>query len=165
MKRIVMIGLAAALVSTAIGGCPSPQQPDPQPGVISVLVAGSYTGSVVCVLDDQTQGRDSTYDLLVTDEGGLRINGDNIATGVTLSLTQFGITVAETIDQITETADTVTMKTTGSISSDQERLDTSRTATFRQVDPQTIELTDQTLFEDSAGGKSFTSTCTGTVTR
>lgn len=170
MRRVVAIGLAGSLVSLAIGGCPSPstQQSDPQPGVVSVLAAGSYSGPLACgTVDDQgvqSNTQSVTGQVLVTADGGLRLYADNIAPGVTLTNSQPGISAEETIGQITETTDTVTIPTTGSITVATARLDTSRTVTLKQLDPKTIQMTDSTKNTGEATGKSVTNTCTGTIT-
>ena len=127
MKRVLMGSLAVVL---AIGGCPGTQVPDPQPGVVTVLTAGSYSGSLNCQTVDkdgvQTNQSTVTGKVLVTEEGGLRLYDDNIAPNDTLSKTQFGVTIEETINAIDQAADTLTMQTTGSITAGPEKVLTAR---------------------------------------
>jgi hypothetical protein len=166
MKRVLLGGLAVVL---AIGGCPGQQLVDPQPGTVTVLTAGIYSGPLSCktIDDDGIETNQSTVTgrVLVTAEGGLRLYDDNITPGETLSKTQFGVTVEEAVGLIEQSGSTFTMHTTGSISVADERIDTVRTATLQQVDPQTILMTDESIQSSVKTGKSLTNTCTGNVTQ
>jgi hypothetical protein len=166
MTRLLFGSLAVALV---IGGCPGQQLADPQPGTVTVLTAGSYSGPLSCttVDGDGVEGNQNTITgkVLVTAEGGLRLYADNIAPGETLSQTQFGVTIQETIGLIEQDGVTFTMHTTGSISVGAETIDTTRTATLQQIDPQTILMTDVSVQSSAKTGKSSTGTCTGNVTQ
>lgn len=169
MRRVVAVSLAAVLASMAVGGCPSPQLADPVPGTVSILEAGSYSGTLECtsVNQDGETTSESTVDaqVMVTEEGGLRLYNDNIAEGETLSQSQFGVTFTETFNTITETGDTVTIETTGSIAAGDQQVDTARTVTLRQVDAQTIEMTDETLNSSETSPNTLTNTCTGTISQ
>jgi hypothetical protein len=164
MKRVLMGSLAVVL---AIGGCPGTQLPDPQPGVVSVLTAGSYSGPLNCQTVDkdgaQTNQSTVTGKVLVTAEGGLRLYDDNITPNDTLSKTQFGVTIEETIGTIDQAGDTLTMHTTGSITAGSEKVQTSRVLTLKQVDATTIQMDDQTVSHSDTTGNSLTSTCSGAV--
>jgi hypothetical protein len=166
MKRVLFGGLAVVL---AVGGCPGQQLADPQPGTVTVLTAGSYSGSLSCKTVD-AEGVESnqntvTGKVLVTADEGLRLYDDNITPGDTLSKTRFGVTIQETIGPIEQSGSTFTMHTTGSIGAAGETIDTARTATLQQVDPQTILMTDESVQSSAKTGKSLTSTCTGNVTQ
>ncbi len=101
----------------------------------------------------------------MTEDGGLRLYADNIAPGSVLTAEQLGATIIETVGQITETDDTVTVPTTGSITVGSGKILTSRTVTLRQVDDASIEMTDSTVDSNEAGDKAITNTCTGTITQ
>lgn len=165
MKRTILFGVLAALL--AIGGCPA-QKPDPQPGVVTVLTAGSYSGTLDCTTVDATGAtvRTSTSPgkVLVTDAGGLRLFDSNIAPDATLTDKGTGYTVQEHVDSITQDGQTLTLKTTGTLTANGTVVQTSRTATVEQMDPQTILLTNATTMTD-ATGKTFTTTCGGDVTQ
>jgi hypothetical protein len=134
-----------------------------------VLAAGSYSGALACSsVDDQGVTSNELPvpgQVLVTEQGGLRLYADNIAPGDTLSNVQAGITFEETVGQITQTADTVTVPTTGSIQASTGTILTSRTVTLKQVDPTHIEMTDATQNTGEATGKKLTNTCAGTISR
>lgn len=169
MKRMVAAGLGMVLVSLALGGCPSGQQQDPQAGVVSVLTAGSYSGPLTCKAESEeegTKGLDPVQaKVLVTEEGGLRLYADNMAPGETLRQTASGIVFEELVGQISQTADTVTIPTTGTITASNGRILTERTVTLKQVDATHIEMTDRTKNTGEALGKIIVNTCTGSISR
>lgn len=164
MKRVLMAGLGVLLV---ICGCPSQQQPDPEPGVVTVLTAGSYSGTLSCVTvdDGDVQVRQSTQDakVLVTEEGGLRLFKANIAPDATITEQGRGYVVVDHVDAIEEAGDTVTIRTSGTLTAGGEVIQASRVATLQQVDPQTIDLTNATKLQYAS--KAFTTTCSGNVTQ
>jgi hypothetical protein len=166
MRRVLMCGMGMLL---AICGCPSQQQPDPQPGVVSVLTAGSYSGTLSCVTVDVDgkQVRQSTQkaQVLVTAEGGLRLFKANIAPDATITEEGTGYVIEEHVDAIEEAGDTVTMRTSGTLTAGDEVILMSRVATLKQVDPQTLDLTNATHMQSESTGEEFTTTCSGNVTQ
>ncbi len=168
MKRVLMGGLGVLLV---ICGCPSQRQEDPQPGVVEVLNAGSYSGTLNCGTVDSegapVAGRDTTAkgSVLVTEEGGLRLFKANIAPDATITEKGTGYEIVEHVDAIEQAGDTLTVRTSATLTAGSEVILTSRVATLQQVDPQTIHLTNATHMQSEKTGEEFTTTCLGNVTQ
>jgi hypothetical protein len=162
MKRTAF-GLLAVVL--AMGGCPA-TQPDPLPGVVTILTAGDYAGELSCEAVNSAGGHSTSTaqgKVLVTDAGGLRLFNSNISVGASIGEKQATFTTVEIVDAVEEAGDTVTVRTSGSITTGTTVITTAREATLKQVDPQTILLTDAKTFTATTG--TGTMTCGGNVTR
>lgn len=164
MRWIAGLGLAVIFV---IGGCPGSIATP----VVTILTAGTYTGTLTCTgtrtdsagptaIDDTLDGS-----VAVNVGGQLSIYGDNYVPGDTMTATTAGVTITRTVDSVTESGDTVTVKTTGTIDGQGKKFDSTHDISIRQVDPTHLELIDTESSIDSGNGISVQQECGGTLSR
>lgn len=164
MRRIATLGLAGLL---AIGGCPASTITP----VVTVLTAGTYTGTLHCTgtraQDGSNQPIDDQIDsaVLVTAAGDLTIDSSDYVPGQTTQATASEITVTQTVQSLDESADSVSIDTSGTIQGQGMKFDTTHDITIRQVDGAHLELTDTESSVDTAAGISLQQQCTGTLAR
>ncbi len=164
MRRIALLGLAAAL---GLGGCPDATVIP----TITILDAGTYTGTLVCAGTRTAAGASEPLndlldtDVVVTGAGDLAIDGSDYVEGRTTQAIAGDVTLTQTVQGIRESGDTVSIQTTGTIDGQGKVFQTSHQITIRRIDDRHVEMTDAESSRDAAAGISLEQTCTGTLAR